>query len=228
MGADKEAIGDWFSDDVVRVVSDGLSTHFRHDLWCGPTILRVRFRRLFQLSLQVDGKVGDLGHWEGGDWVWDFSWRPLFVWEMDLLDDLLVVASRVSRVTREDVWFWTHSPIGHYSVKLAYSNLIKGLPASGIHAGVVLQAVSRVWTSWAPSKVVVFSWQLLLDRIPTRSNLIRWGVPLPTGGVGWGVFLWCCWPSGASFFFWCTFFFRGGEPPASLVGLWVFPLGDGL
>jgi len=141
LGADKEAIGDWFSDDVVRVVSDGLSTHFRHDLWCGPTILRVRFRRLFQLSLQVDGKVGDLGHWEGGDWVWDFSWRPLFV---------------------------------------------KGLPASGIHAGVVLQAVSRVWTSWAPSKVVVFSWQLLLDRIPTRSNLIRWGVPLPTGWGGVG------------------------------------------
>ena len=82
--------------------------------------------------------MGDLGHWEGGDWVWDLSWRrPLFVWEMDLLADLLVVASRVSRVARVDVWFWTHSLVGHYSVKSAYSNLIKGLPASGIHEGVV-------------------------------------------------------------------------------------------
>jgi hypothetical protein len=42
-----------------------------------------------------------------------------------------------------------------------------------------------VWKSWAPSKVIVFSWQLLLDRIPSRSNLIRRGVTLPVGG--WGV-----------------------------------------
>jgi len=32
--------------------------------------------------------------------------------------------------------------------------------------------------------VIVFSWQLLLDRIPSRSNLIRRVVPLPVGGVG--------------------------------------------
>lgn len=30
-----------------------------------------------------------------------------------------------------------------------------------------------VWKSPAPSKVVVFSWQLLLNRIPTKDNLLR-------------------------------------------------------
>jgi len=48
------------------VVGDGLSTHFWHDPWCGPTILRVRFRRLFHLSLQVDHKVGGVRSLGGG------------------------------------------------------------------------------------------------------------------------------------------------------------------
>jgi len=65
LGGDREATGDWFSDGVVRVIGDGLSTHFWHDPWCGPSILRVRFRRLFNLSLQVERKVGEIGHWEG-------------------------------------------------------------------------------------------------------------------------------------------------------------------
>jgi len=66
LGGDKEATRDWFSDGVARVVRDDLSTHFWHDPWCGPTILRIRFSRLYHLSLQVDEKVGELGHWEGG------------------------------------------------------------------------------------------------------------------------------------------------------------------
>jgi hypothetical protein len=60
LGSDKEEAGDWFSDSVVRVVGDGLNTQFWHYPWCGSFILSVRFRRLFQLSLQVDGKVGIL------------------------------------------------------------------------------------------------------------------------------------------------------------------------
>jgi len=118
-------------------------------------------------------------------WVWDLSRRrPLFVRELDLLADLLGIATRLSRVVRDDGWSWTSNPDGRYSVKSAYSHLFKALPAAGIPKGVVLQAASAVWKSWAPSKVIVFSWQLLLDRIPSRSNLIRRGVHLPIDGRG--------------------------------------------
>ncbi|MCI85450.1 hypothetical protein A2U01_0106729, partial [Trifolium medium] len=34
----------------------------------------------------------------------------------------------------------------------------------------------KVWKSWTPSKVVVFSWQLLQDRLPTHRNLWQRGV----------------------------------------------------
>ena len=82
------------------------------------------------------------------------------------------------------MWSWTLRPDGRYSMKSAYSSLLNGLSVSSIPQGEVLKAVSRVWKSWAPSKVIVFSWQLFLDRIPSSSNLFRRGVPLLVGGVG--------------------------------------------
>ena len=36
--------------------------------------------------------------------------RPLFVWETDLLNELLLVVTRRSRVDREDGWSWSLSP----------------------------------------------------------------------------------------------------------------------
>jgi len=29
------------------------------------------------------------------------------------------------------------------------------------------QLLGKVWKSWAPSKVIAFSWKLLQDRVPT-------------------------------------------------------------
>jgi len=63
---DMEASGDWFSDGVAKVIGNGFSTQFWHDPWCGNSLLRVRFRRFFQLSLQQGGRVGELGAWVGG------------------------------------------------------------------------------------------------------------------------------------------------------------------
>jgi len=100
---------------VARVIGNGRSTQFWHDLWCGTTLLRDRFRRLFQLSLQADERVANLGSWEGSVWVWDLRWRRLlFVWEVDLLNDLLLVVTRHSRLDREDAWSWTLSTDGRF------------------------------------------------------------------------------------------------------------------
>jgi len=66
LGGDRDASKDWFSDGVARVIENGLSTQFWHDPWCGNILLRVRFHCLFQLSLQQEGRVGELGAWVGG------------------------------------------------------------------------------------------------------------------------------------------------------------------
>lgn len=85
---------------------------------------------------------------------------------------------------REDGWSWSLSPDGSYSVKFAYSSLIKDSSAISSPHGDIMRAIARVWKSWAPFKVVVFSWQLILDKIPTRCNLQRCGVPLSVRDLG--------------------------------------------
>ena len=48
--------------------------------------------------------MGALRGWEESVWVWDLRWRrSMFVWETDLIHELLEVVSRHSRVVREDV-----------------------------------------------------------------------------------------------------------------------------
>jgi hypothetical protein len=43
----------------------------------------------------------------------------------------------------------------------------------GVVPNVLDFLLARVWKSWAPSKVIVFSWQLLQNRVPTRQNLFK-------------------------------------------------------
>jgi len=47
---------------------------------------------------------------------------------------------------------------------------------AGSKAASLSHIITLVWKSWASFKVRVFSWQLLLDRIHTRMNLLRRGV----------------------------------------------------
>lgn len=64
-------------------------------------------------------------------------------------------------------------------MKSTYSFLLCHLPTFCSPEDVILQAVSRVWKSRAPSKVVAFSWKLILDRIPSKRD-----IPLLEGGRG--------------------------------------------
>jgi hypothetical protein len=166
--------GDWFLDGITRVTRDGAQTLFWEDVWVGHVSLRERFPRFFQISTQQSSCVRSLCSWVGGRWAWDLSWRRrLFVWEVNLLEELFGVLEGHSHAEGPNFWSWKYSVDKIYSIKSVYNQF------SDIHLGAGSRATSfshilaLVWKSWAPSKVHVFSWQLLLDRIPTRMNLLR-------------------------------------------------------
>lgn len=46
-----------FYRNCKRVVGNGKSTSFWNDCWCGPLPLSVRFKRLFELSLNKEIRV---------------------------------------------------------------------------------------------------------------------------------------------------------------------------
>ena len=186
-------------------------------------LLKTVFRPNSGMILGVAGSPQ--GGWVDNVLNWDLRWRRfLFVWEAELLHELLAVLSS-SREGRDDVWSWIHSPDGRYSVKSAYTFLSKSLQVPGAPDGETLQAVSQVWKSWAPSKVVISSWQLILDRILTRQNLVRRDVLLPDGGLEC-VFCGALSESSAHLFLSCPSLFQVWYQVARWLG-WVFvpPLG---
>jgi hypothetical protein len=80
---------------------------------------------------------------------------------------------------REDSWLFLGG--GEFTVNLMYHHLYKRFSPSPYLALASAGSLAKVWKSWAPSKVIVFSWQALLGRLPTRINLARRGVVVVGG-----------------------------------------------
>ncbi|MCH82018.1 ribonuclease H protein [Trifolium medium] len=163
----------WLVESVARKLGNGLSTSFWLTKWIGDAPLSVLFPRLFSLSNFRDSTVGDLCICHGDAWTWSFSWRrALFQWEealVVLLRELLAPVTLSLEV--EDKWSWVPDPDGVFSVKSAYNLLVEELWIEDDLDEDVAVIFDHIWESPAPSKVIAFSWQLLYDRIPTRSNL---------------------------------------------------------
>ncbi|MCI19651.1 putative ribonuclease H protein, partial [Trifolium medium] len=121
--------------------------------------------------------VGEMGSWVEGQWVWDLRWRKdLFVLELNLLDSLHEILNRSTISAADDSWFWKHDPIGQYSIKSAFLALSRSTTYELIFFEEEERLLPKVWKTFSPSKVAVFSWQLLQDKLPTRQNLWQRGV----------------------------------------------------
>ncbi|KAK2406293.1 hypothetical protein QL285_042035 [Trifolium repens] len=127
-----------------------------------------------------------MGQLEDGLWSWQLNWRrSFFVWENDLLNDLLHILNTSIISDNEDVWTYRLDSGGLYSVTVNYVFLSRKFasPQSSTLNPNFARVVEGVWKSWAPSKVVVFSWQALLCCLRTRNNLAKRGVILSGGQV---------------------------------------------
>ncbi|MCH81568.1 hypothetical protein A2U01_0002358 [Trifolium medium] len=114
----------------------------------------------------------DMGEWVNDLWIWRLKWRrSLFAWEDDLYSKLLEEIASVPISRKEDSWSFIVG--GIFSVSLMYQFLYKCFIPSSSLGGCSATTIAKVWGRWAPSKVIVLSWQALLGRLPTRVNLAR-------------------------------------------------------
>ncbi|MCH80733.1 LINE-1 reverse transcriptase like, partial [Trifolium medium] len=165
----------WISGAMERRVGNGRTTTFWLQNWIGGSALRDKFPRLYSLSEQKQWHISEvlLNAFDRSRMVWR---RGLFQWEEDLLGEMKVLMREVKLGTTEDQWFWNLEDDGIFSVSSAYDCLAAVLLNFEPVSDLVSSVFEKIWLSPAPSKIIAFSWQVLHDRLPSKTNLYRRGV----------------------------------------------------
>jgi len=144
-----------------------------------------RFCRLFELSVHKECLVEDMERmgWDAGGSGWRWRCR-LLAWEEESVRECVTLLHNVIlQENLQDHWRWLLDPIHGYSVRETYRLL------TVMDNQVAVDLNKDVWHKLVPTKVSLFAWHLLKDRIPTRSNLVRRHVIQPNenlcvGGCG--------------------------------------------
>ncbi|GLU18032.1 hypothetical protein SLE2022_343540 [Rubroshorea leprosula] len=168
----EESVG-WLSEGFRMNIGDGKSASFWWDSWGREGCLANKFPRLYLLSIGKENSCNQMGSIRSGSWEWKLTWRRnLFEWEAEEVVDLERMIEGVKvNPGWPDKWEWIHDKEGHYSSKSAYHILAPD------HSGTCGHSIfKRVWNPSLPTKVSAFNWQLVLDRIPTKMNLLKRGV----------------------------------------------------
>jgi len=99
--------GNWFSNRVVRKVSNSRGTSFWKDRWIGEQPLASIFLRFFNISSSKEAKIGELWNSHDGIVTWNIGWRRQpFLWEVALIDNLLALLEGVLLGEEDDKWIW--------------------------------------------------------------------------------------------------------------------------
>jgi hypothetical protein len=159
---------------MVKKLGNGRNTRFWQDIWIDSRPIREVFPRLHSMSNQLDCTVHSMGRWVDDCWYWELSWRrQFFVWEENLVHQLMRMLSRVNLDSTEDSWVSTIGDDGNYTVKAGYTFLsLNFLPTANLTVD-ECRSMKHIWESLAPQKVIVFAWQLLHQRLPARVNLLK-------------------------------------------------------
>lgn len=92
---------------------------------------------------------------------------------IDLVRDLLQLL--LSTVIERLIFgcAWQGDVFGVYLVWSAYAELMEASSTVVGFSDNQVTVLGRLWRSISPPKVIAFSWQLLLERVPTRLILVR-------------------------------------------------------
>ncbi|GKV07784.1 hypothetical protein SLEP1_g19505 [Rubroshorea leprosula] len=162
----------WLTEGFSLKLGEGKGVSFWWDEWSRGFCLANKFPRLYLLSEGKEKECCQMGSMCNGTWKWNITWRrKLLEREEEAAKELSIEIEGVKIAPgRPDEWEWIHSKDSRYSTKTAYSLLTK-VPRCPTQERVF----KRVWNPNLPTKISAFNWQLLLNRLPTKSNLLKRG-----------------------------------------------------
>lgn len=97
----------WLKNEVVKEMGNGRRTSFWKDHWVGEMPLCDCFPRLYSISNQREEMVGEVSFLREGSVEWILTWRrEPFLWESELIANLMTVVADFRIGEDEDTWRW--------------------------------------------------------------------------------------------------------------------------
>jgi hypothetical protein len=177
IGKDRGSDANWFGHNIGCCIGNGKDIGFWKFKWNGAHLFKDLFPTLYEKEVHKDVMVADRlnSNETVASWVWNWNGPLSDTEEQHLctLKDLLAGLSLQQSCL--DRWRWIPDQIGIFSVKSCYSILLDQRQVDAVDSD-RLEALKKLWRNDVPSKVLVFAWRLLIDRLPTRHALHRRGI----------------------------------------------------
>jgi hypothetical protein len=170
-------VDDWFRSNAACIVGNGKNIGFWKFKWYGNHTFKDLYPDLFAKEVVKDVMIADRLSLEGVNNTRMWQWiAPLSVLELQQLNNLIVLLAGFSlHPNRPDSWRWIPGSAGIFSVKSCYTLLLDKRQFVALDLE-VLENLKKLWKNDVPSKVSVFGWRLLLERLPTREALHHRGI----------------------------------------------------
>jgi hypothetical protein len=168
---------DWFKKNMSCGIGDGCNIGFWKFRWMENQPFCELFPNLFEKEVSKDVLVSNRLRRNGDNTDWNWAWSDnLSNVEVGQLLDLQNLLIEVQlEPERMDRWRWIPGPIRLFSVNSCYKLLIQSSNMIYVDSN-VLDAIQNLWKNDVPTKVNIFGWRLLLDKLPTRVALQHRGI----------------------------------------------------
>ncbi|KAL5193638.1 putative ribonuclease H protein [Glycine soja] len=139
----------------------------RHEWKDDGISLMEKYPRLYNISQQQNQYI-QMGSTSDTGWECQFQWRRFFLeGKIDMVANFMQdIEGLIVQMQRQDVWSWEGDSSGGYTVGSAYWLLDRDSADENQDA-----VFTTLWKLKVPSKASVFSWRLIRDKLPTKSNL---------------------------------------------------------
>jgi hypothetical protein len=167
----------WFKSNISCHVGNGNNIGFWQFKWYGNQAFCDLFPNLYAKEAIKNVMVFERLRRTGSVPLWRWNWsKSLSENEAHQLTELQGLFDGLSlHNNNHDQWRWILDSNGLFTVKSSYTNLLD-LRQVELQDAHVLEVIQRLWKSYVPSKVNVFGWRLLLNRLPTRATLHHCGI----------------------------------------------------
>ncbi|XP_058745931.1 uncharacterized protein LOC131618790 [Vicia villosa] len=163
---------------VLELIGCGSRVMFWRTRWIGGQPLCITFPHLYEQVMDKEALVSVMGCLVNSVWLWDFP-EPAENLVGEAAEQLAELNDILSTVTirpdAKDSFVWFHQGEATYSVSGGYSVARSCSNNPSLNAADLL-AVNQIWNTQVPSKIHVFGWRCIKDRIATREQLLKRGI----------------------------------------------------